>query len=208
MKGFLSYFVIAACVLLAIQFKYHVYTSVIMISACGLAMFINKNNANIVHLCAVLALYELIAQGIFVFIPLTLASDEPAVWLNNTIFLAHLLIDLSLLLVLLYRGALSRALYRHLHKTTAGLHLTYADIAMWLVLVITICTDLYALLENLLRNLEHLGVSEQTAKRYWDVSWMFEHYANIKRWLMGAEFLALWAMSTKMAKREFRSTPP
>ena len=127
------------------------------------------------------------------------------VWVNNTIYLTHLILDVSLLGLLLLRGALSRALYQKLNKPVEDLHLTFADIALWLVLVSFIFVDLYALVENLIRNLEHMGIAEETAKQYWDVNWMFYHYSDIKRWLMGAEFLAIWLMITKMAKREFTS---
>lgn len=203
-KSFLPYFVIVCCVLIALKLNNHVYTAAIMAIAYIVSIFINRANPNIVHLCCLLLLFTAIKQFLFLFIPTTAPEGEPKVWMNNTIYLTHLTLDFSLLIMLIYRGALSRAIYSKLKKPTAGLHLTFADIGLWSVIVLFICVDLYSAAENIVRNLEHVGVSMETAKKYWQTNWMFYHYSDIKRWLIGAEFLVIWLMVSKMSQREFK----
>jgi len=203
-KVFFLYSIIAFCVLLTIHFDYHVYTAVIVACAYILTMFINRNNPNIVHLCCFLLLFKAIEQFVFLFVPFTAGEGELPVWTNNTIYMIHVSFDVALLFTLWYRGFLSRYIYSKLDKPIKGLHLTFADIGLFLVVVLFVIVDLYAAIENLVRNMEHLGIPEDVAKEYWKVNWMFYNYSDIKRWLMGAEFLAIWTMISAMAKREFK----
>lgn len=190
--------------MLAVFLDNPTYTALITLSALLLVMFLNRNQTNIVHLCCALISIKLIEKFAFMFIPLTAPEGEPIVWVNNTIYLTHLFFDIVLLFMLMYRGFLSRFVYSKLNKPTKGLHLTFADIGLFSIAVLFILVDLYATLENLIRNMEHLGIPEDFAKRFWEVDWMFYNYSDIKRWLMGAQFLVIWTMISRMAKREFK----
>ena len=109
-KPFLAYFVIVFCVLVAIKLNCQVYTAAIMATAYIVSIFINRANSNIVHLCCLLLFFTAIEQFLFLFIPTTTPEGVPAVWMNNTIYLTHFALDISLLIMLIYRGALSRAI--------------------------------------------------------------------------------------------------
>lgn len=83
-----------------------------------------------------------------------------------------------------------------------------ADLAMILVLILFILVDLSATAENLLRNLEHLGLSEELARPLWELNWIFYHYEYFKRFLMGIQFLVLWSMLGDNARLKPRPSVP
>ena len=53
--------------------------------------------------------------------------------------------------------------------------------------------ELLAIAENIIRNLEHIGFSETTAKPFWGWDWIYHNFEIIKRTLLGLEFLVIWS---------------
>jgi len=166
-----------------------------------LAIALNQKEPNIVHLCAGLFLLAVIERLVFLIVPVT---GSPQVWVNNRIYVLHLLFDIAFFTFLIYRGTISRALYTKLHRSTEGLHLTNADISLFGVAILFIFVDLAATIENLLRNLDYLGFSEEVAKPLWELNWIFYNYSQMKMLLLGLQFLVLWSTLSKMAKEKSR----
>ena len=194
-------------VLVSVYLENPIYTATFMSSALLFVMYLNKNDANIIHLCIATLIVMCLEKFCFIFIPLSPAKGEPSVWINNTIYLTHLFFDVLFLFIIIFRGGLSRVIYSKLQRPADHLHLTFADIGLMVVVVLFMIVDLWAVSENLLRNLEHIGFSEEFAKNYWDVNWLFHNYSNIKIWIMGFQFLTISAMITEMAKRKYSKLP-
>ena len=188
-------------VVIAVVLDTPIYATAIFSSLFLVTALLNKSETNIVHLCVGFSLISILEQIVFLFVPLT---GEPQVWFNNRIFFIHLIFDLCLFSFLIFRGAISRTLYQKLNKPTEGLHLTNADISLFGVMILFIFVDLAATIENLLRNLEHLGFSEEVAKPLWQLNWIYYHYPQMKYGLMGLQFLVLWSTLSKMAKKKSR----
>jgi len=185
--------------MLAIQIDIPFYGISILFLAICYTSYLGRTNPNIVTLCLGFLVVISLEQIVFLYVPL---EGTPQVWVNNNIYLIHIICDFSLLLFLIYRGALCRWLFNKWHKESNGLHLTNADISMLMVIAIITLVDIAALIENLLRNLEHLGFSEAIAKPLWELNWIFYHYGPIKYCLMGLMFLVLWSTVTQMAQKE------
>ncbi|MDF2177010.1 hypothetical protein P2G88_01920 [Aliiglaciecola sp. CAU 1673] len=128
---------------------------------------------------------------------------DPQVWVNNNIYLVHIATDITLMAFILFRAPLTRKLYERLGKATKHIHLTNADVGLIAIVMAFLVVDLTAAIENLVRNLEHLGFSEDFAKQFWDYNWVFYHFADMKRILLGLEFLAIWSYTTKVAQKKF-----
>ena len=73
---------------------------------------------------------------------------------------------------------------------------------MFAVMVLFILVDLAALIENLLRNLDYMGFSEEFAKPLWELNWVFYHYAQMKVIILGLQFLILWSTLSHMSKQK------
>lgn len=188
-------------VVLATVLDQPIYGASIFILLFVVTALLNKDDPNIVHLCLGMTFIILVEKLVFLFVPI---QGTPQVWINNRIYLIHVIFDFLFFTFLIFRGAISRALYQKLNRSTEGLHLTNADISLFGVMILFIFVDLAATIENLLRNLEHLGFSEDIAKPLWQLNWIYYHYPQMKYGLMGLQFLVLWSTLSKMAKKKSR----
>lgn len=188
-------------VVLATVLDQPIYGASIFILLFVVTALLNKDDPNIVHLCLGMTFIILVEKLVFLFVPI---QGTPQIWINNRIYLIHVIFDFLFFTFLIFRGAISRALYQKLNRSTEGLHLTNADISLFGVMILFIFVDLAATIENLLRNLEHLGFSEEVAKPLWQLNWIYYHYPQMKYGLMGLQFLVLWSTLSKMAKKKSR----
>ena len=188
-------------IVFAVKIDEPVIASGLLFFAITYAAFLGRFNPNILSLCLGLLGFIIIERIIFLFVS---KNNTPLVWTNHIIFSIHFAMDLGCIFFLIYRGVLCRWLYRNYLYTVQKFHLTNADISMLLVMVLFLLVDLAAMAENLLRNLEHLGVSEELAKPLWELNWIFYHYPELKASIMGLQFLVLWSTVTKMARQQSR----
>ncbi|PAJ72405.1 hypothetical protein CJF42_21460 [Pseudoalteromonas sp. NBT06-2] len=72
------------------------------------------------------------------------------------------------------------------------------------IILFTILVDLTSAAENIIRNLEHIGISEVTAKQYWGWDWVYSHYSDTKRVLLGLQIFILLSTVTNTAKQKFK----
>ena len=75
--------------------------------------------------------------------------------------------------------------------------------ALMTVFLLFISVDFLAFIENLIRNLDYLGVNEEFAKQFWGWNWVFYNYSSMKSILLGLELLAVLSITTKVARQNF-----
>lgn len=178
-------------------------SSLIFIAALLFTILVNLDDINIISLGTTLIFFKIIEEILFTIFPITGDSVTPNFFINNRIYLTHFCLDSLLFLFIIFRAPLWRPLLSFLKQKTGGIHLINADMGLVVVYALFILVDLTAAGENLIRNLEHVGFTEETAKSYWQWDWVYYHYSDIKRALMGFEFFVIWSTITKLLRNKF-----
>ncbi len=180
-----------------------------MISVLGIIIF-KREDTTALHLCLGLFLFKALEFSALKIIPTNaaMAPDTAMVWLNTNNFLIHLVFDISVLLFLLFRPPLSRHYLRWLTVPLGKSHtdeaLTYTQAEVWLISVMMLYffVDLAAMLENFIRNLDHLGVNEEWAKTFWEWTLIYYLYEPTKNVLNLIELLAIWMSVSRRGRQK------
>ncbi|WP_462170376.1 helix-turn-helix domain-containing protein [Pseudoalteromonas xiamenensis] len=77
------------------------------------------------------------------------------------------------------------------------------DAPVYIVLVSLVFADSIAILENILRNLEHFGIDEEFARQFWKVQYIYDNYEYIKVFLMALVIILLF-IGTRIRQRQLR----
>ncbi|GEK11772.1 hypothetical protein [Pseudoalteromonas peptidolytica] len=176
---------------------------VVMLTAIAIVGLVYFSDTNIRHICILLFVTHLLGFSFFHFELFALSDESIQVWKNNRIYLIHFLTDVVMFLLIATRPILSRNWLTRKGKETKEVLMTNADMALMTVFLLFICIDLLAMAENLIRNLEYLGVNEEFAKQFWGWDWVFYNYSSIKSILLGLELAAVLSITTKMARQNF-----
>lgn len=124
---------------------------------------------------------------------------------NNVYFGTHLLFDLVVLLFIAYRRPLMLYLFKNSkNKQVEILKPTIVDAPLYGVFILFCVVDGLALLENIIRNLDRLGFSEEFSKQFWSWMFVYNNYEILKAVLIGLMFMTLFAcayISNKQSKR-------
>lgn len=188
---------IALCIWISDPFL----NALILAIGVGFALYHARTDANMSSLCVLILSLIFIERFVFYWIP-TDNPGGPTVWVNNTIFAVHLLFDFAAKYLIALRAPIINGYFKRKHLVSSNIHLTKADLAMFFLMRVYIWVDLIALCENLIRNLEHLGVPEEFARQFWDWNWVFYSYPEIKYVLFGLQFLIIWStISDKMREK-------
>ena len=124
---------------------------------------------------------------------------------NNFHFTLHFILDFLVLSFIANRRAVMLYLFKgRKSKHSEILKGSLVDAPLYGVFVLFCIADLLALVENLVRSLERIGVSEEFAKAYWSWTFIFDNYEIIKATLFGLMFMTLFAcayIANKQSKR-------
>lgn len=170
-----------------------------MISVIGI-MISRARNTTILHLCAGLLLVKIIELAAIFYFPTQadINTNIAPVWLNTNNYLIHLVLDVCLLWFIMFRPYISRHYLRWLAFPFGKQHtdgeLTYTQTEAWLITVMFMyfAVDLAALAENLIRNLEHVGVDESIAAYFWKWTLVYHAYLPVKNYLNLLELVVIW----------------
>ncbi|AXQ98873.1 hypothetical protein [Pseudoalteromonas piscicida] len=176
---------------------------VVMLTAIAFIGAVYYSDVNIRHICFILFFTRIVGFAIIYFNLFSLNDDSLYLWKNNRIFLIHLLIDITSFLLIAFRPMLSRNWLAKKGKETKEVLMTNADMALMTLFLLFIGVDSLALVENLIRNLDYLGVNEEFAKQFWGWDWVFYNYSSMKSILLGLELLAVLSITTKVARQNF-----
>ncbi|MCX2767737.1 helix-turn-helix domain-containing protein [Pseudoalteromonas sp. B530] len=97
---------------------------------------------------------------------------------NICAFTIQFSLSLLLLFLLKYRMAFAVLLTRG--KSASVFEKNYAEGPLHFLVLTLALIDFFALMENFLRNLEHLGINEETAKVFWEVTFFYDYFAYLK----------------------------
>lgn len=176
---------------------------VVMLTAIAIMGLVYFADTNIRHICFLLFVAHLLGFSFFHFELFALSDESVQVWKNTRIYLIHFLTDVVLFLLIATRPILSRNWLMRKGQSVKSIVMTNADMALMTVFLLFICIDLLAMAENLIRNLEYLGVNEEFAKQFWGWDWVFYNYSPMKSILLGLELLAVLSITTKVARQNF-----
>ncbi|MGC0120068.1 hypothetical protein [Pseudoalteromonas piscicida] len=97
---------------------------------------------------------------------------------NTYIFSAQLILSLLLLFILKHRMTIAVIITKG--KSASVFEKNYAEGPLYFLVLLLVFTDFSALMENFLRNLDRMGVNEETAKMFWEVTFFFDYFAYLK----------------------------
>ena len=100
-------------------------------------------------------------------------------FLQNTVaFGTQLLLSLILLFLLKHRMTIAVLITKG--KSASVFEKNYAEGPLYLLVLTLVAVDLFALIENFIRNLEHLGVAEETASTFWEFTFFYDYFEYLK----------------------------
>ena len=164
------------------------------------AALFNSDNENIVTTCLGVASLVTLELLLFEYVIPTKSETIEQVWVNSIIYGVHFIFDLTTLLFLMLRAPVLRFINAHKnHKY----FITNTEFGLMTVFVMFLFVDLAAFVENLVRNLEHIGVAEETAKAFWDYNGIFYNYLNIKTIIQTIMMIVVFTTISKYSKEKF-----
>ncbi len=97
---------------------------------------------------------------------------------NIYAFATQLLLSLLLALMIKYRMLLGAWFTKG--NSASIFEKNQVDAPLYALACTLALIDFAALMENFIRNLEHLGIDEEVAKPFWELTFMFDYFAYIK----------------------------
>ncbi|ATD09168.1 hypothetical protein SIO17_18960 [Pseudoalteromonas piscicida] len=161
------------------------------------------SDINVRHICVALFATHSLGYSALYFNIFPLDDNSLHLWKNNRIYLIHLVTDIVTFLAVAFRPAFSRIWLARKNISSHEIKMTNADMALMTVFLLFISVDFLAFIENLIRNLDYLGVNEEFAKQFWGWNWVFYNYSIMKNILLGLELLAVLSITTKVARQNF-----
>ena len=198
----LALILIGVCYAIISKNHYHVY--LIIDVSLLMIMLINRHNINVVHLCGVMLAVYLGEMMIFDHVIVTSSETLSAMWVNAIIFSAHLLVDLLLFFLVMFRAPFTRSLLAAQNKPHHHIFIYNAEFALTSLFVVFMVVDLLALGENFIRHLDELGVSLKMAQTFSGWNWIYYQYEHIKFVLLGITFLLIWSMTYPIGKEAYK----
>lgn len=184
------------------------YISILNCVSLLLLMVINRDNVNVVHLCAGLLLIYLAEMILFEGFIVIESGTMSQMRVNTIIYSTHLLVDLVAFLWLIFRAPFTRARLAAQDKPYEHVFIYNAEFALSSLFVVFMCVDLLALGENFIRHLDEFGVSTEIAEIFSDWTVIFYSYSPAKSVLLGITFLLLWMMAYPIGQDEYQQRKP
>ncbi|WDE10622.1 hypothetical protein [Thalassomonas haliotis] len=198
----LALIIIGVCY--AIFSKNHQHVYIMMDVSLLLVMLMNRQNINVVHLCAALLAVYLGEMLVFEYFIETGSNSLSAVWVNAIIFLVHLLVDLLLFFLVVFRAPVTRRFLAARARPYDHVFIYNAEFALSSLFVVFMAVDLLALGENFIRHLDEFGFSPATAQFFSGWNWLYHQYEHIKFVLLGMTFLLIWMMTYPIGQHEYQ----
>ncbi|WDD97875.1 hypothetical protein [Thalassomonas actiniarum] len=191
----------------AIFSKNHQHVYIMMDVSLLLIMLMNRHNINVVHLCAALLAVYLGEMLVFEYFIDTTSDTLSAMWVNAIIFSVHLLVDVLLFFLVVFRAPVTRCLLAAREQPYDHIFIYNAEFALSSLFVVFMAVDLLALGENFIRHLDELGFSGESARFFSGWNWLYHQYENIKFVLLGMTFLLIWMMTYPIGQDEYQKAP-
>ncbi|MGA4604296.1 hypothetical protein KIJ96_10885 [Pseudoalteromonas piscicida] len=206
-----SWFVLLFCVVLALIFIGLHYQSIntlhlLFMGCIAMTSFFLRGQENIKHIVLVLLVLSFIEYGFFNYFMNLNKAGLPGYQTNAFIYSLHLVCDFIALMILKYRVRLSLRYMRFTNPDNwRAVYMTYADPILYGIYFAFVIVDLAAFGENIIRNLEYVGVNESFAKQFWSWSFIYQHYEILKSILLSCVITTL--LATIFVERQRPDTP-
>ncbi|WDE03677.1 hypothetical protein SG34_020155 [Thalassomonas viridans] len=142
----------------------------------GLAIF-NFNKINIRHICGIIIVFKLAIFSLMNFYLLEYMSNFKSLVDNTVIYGVQLIALILLAVIMFFRPVISRFLHNKTSaKSNPDISITFADNLLFITFSILAAVTLLAFVENLIRNLDYLGVNEEFAKIFWQWTFFYDNY--------------------------------
>ncbi|MBQ4878185.1 hypothetical protein J8M21_13305 [Pseudoalteromonas luteoviolacea] len=166
---------VAAIAFTAIQYADADAYVLSILSLTAVVMLIKRNNINVVHICSIVLITALLEYCIILLT--SHQKDIPTIYWGSFIFGIQILICYVAIKILILRTYLSRKLLTFTNSEKFNeVHMTHAEgILAGLYRIITLVLWL-ALIENLLRHLEQLGISKNITNIFQDLTLVYDNY--------------------------------
>ncbi|WMO16040.1 hypothetical protein [Pseudoalteromonas piscicida] len=168
---------IAAAILVTLVSAPYVELTMAMLLVALVFLAKNDDNSQLLTLCFAIVLV-LTAVAAYLFKTFILHSTN-SYFLQNT-YAFSINLSLSLLLLFLLKHRMTIAVILTKGKSASIFEKNYAEGPLYLLVLILVFVDFMALMENFLRNLDRVGVSEETAKVFWDVTFFYDYFEYLK----------------------------
>ncbi len=192
-------------VLVAVISENQLLIRILIIGSLLFILLTNKNNPNIFHLCFGFMAVKIVEMIIIENILIPMYSDDTlsSMRMNAIIFSLHFVTDLLFYLFVLFRAPLSRMVLLAKNKSTDNIYMYQSEFAFMSLFVVLMFIDLAALLENFIRHLDEIGFSAEIAEQFYDWTWIYYHYSDIKSSLAGISFILLWSMISSVGQKKY-----
>ncbi|KJY94401.1 hypothetical protein [Pseudoalteromonas piscicida] len=206
-----SWFVLLLCAVLALIFIGLHYQSInalhlLFMGCIAMTSFFLRGQENIKHIVLILLVLSFIEYGFFSYFMNLNKAGLPAYQTNAFIYSLHLVCDFIALMILKYRVRLSLRYVRFTNPDNwRAVYMTYADPILYGIYFAFVIVDLAAFGENIIRNLEYVGVNESFAKQFWSWSFIYQNYEILKSILLSCVVTTI--LATIFVERQRPDTP-
>ncbi|NKC17283.1 hypothetical protein [Pseudoalteromonas galatheae] len=203
---FLIFGIVSAVLFSATYINLEIYANGSILISILILSFLGKGLENIKHITVLLFLMMAIEYlAVMYFLSLN-SNGLQAFYVNNLIFGTHLILDVTTLVLLKHRLRWS---LRYIRLTNPdnwrAIYMTHADPLLYAIFYGFIIVDLAALGENVISNLEFLGIDESSAKQFWSWGLIYHNYEILKSILLSCVVTTL--LATIFVERQRPDTP-
>ncbi|WDE00752.1 hypothetical protein [Thalassomonas actiniarum] len=138
------------------------------------------DNINVRHICALLLIYKLSIYSLMNFYLIDAVEPLENVWGNVILFSIQLTALAALTLIMFFRPILSRMLHKRFSpeddtKIAAGFGEIFIVSGYALLTLVMLLT----FVENIIRNLEYIGFSNEIAQPFWNWTFFYDNLEPI-----------------------------
>ncbi|MCG9770777.1 hypothetical protein CTT31_23325 [Pseudoalteromonas maricaloris] len=137
----------------------------------------NDDNSQLLTMCFA-SVFILSSFAMYILKNFVIPSVEGGYVQNIYAYSTQLVLSLLLLFLLKHRMTIAVLLTRG--KSASVFERNYAEGPLYLLVIFLVFVDFMALMENFIRNLEHLGINEETAKIFWEWTFFYDYFAYLK----------------------------
>ncbi|PHI34685.1 transcriptional regulator [Pseudoalteromonas sp. GCY] len=152
---------------------------VIFIGLLILLFFYARNDKNSQSIVAIFIFAFSLEIAVVYWLTFVLIPAIESYYIENIYaFATQLLLSLLLALMIKYRMFLGACFTKG--NSASIFEKNQVDAPLYALACTLALIDFAALMENFIRNLEHLGIDEEVAKPFWELTFMFDYFAYIK----------------------------
>ncbi|QZO15030.1 helix-turn-helix domain-containing protein [Pseudoalteromonas piscicida] len=134
-------------------------------------------NSQLLTLCFAIVF---VLSSIAMFVLQTVIFPAVESYFIENIYAFSIQLSLSLLLLFLLKHRMTIAVILTRGRSPTVFEKNHAEGPLYLLVILLAIVDFFALMENFLRNLDRMGVNEESAKVFWEVTFFYDYFAYLK----------------------------